>query len=111
MLLICYLGEGYWLAGEYDKARQTLEKGLEIMERCGAKFYAGFAQRLMGEIAMKTNPSQVGEPLAAPHFEKSITIFKKSKPKTSWRWPTHAMVGFTSEKVKSPRYGSIYRRP
>jgi tetratricopeptide (TPR) repeat protein len=111
MLLICYLGEGYWLAGEYDKARQTLEKGLEVMERCGAKFYAGFAQRLMGEIAMKTNPSQVGEPLAAPHFEKSITIFKKSKPKTSWRWPTHAMVGFTSEKVKSPRYGSIYRRP
>ena len=74
MLLICYLGEGYWLAGEVDKARQTLEKGLEIMERCGAKFYAGFAQRLMGEIAMKTNPAQ-----AESYFEKSIAIFQEIK--------------------------------
>jgi class 3 adenylate cyclase/tetratricopeptide (TPR) repeat protein len=77
--LICYLSEGYWLAGEDDKARQTLEKGLEILERCRARYYAGFAQRLMGEIAMKTNPDQVGEPLAAPHFEKSIAIFKEIK--------------------------------
>jgi class 3 adenylate cyclase/tetratricopeptide (TPR) repeat protein len=77
--LMCYLGEGYWLAGEDNKARQTLEKGLETMERCGARYYAGFAQRLLGEIAMKTNPAQSGEPLAAPHFEKSIAIFQEVK--------------------------------
>ena len=77
--LMCYLGEGYWLAGEDDKARQTLEKGLETMERCGARYYAGFAQRLLGEIAIKTNPAQSGEPLAAPHFEKSIAIFQEVK--------------------------------
>ena len=69
---------GLHAAGDQDdKARQTLEKGLEIMERCGVRFYGGFAQRLLGEIAMKTNPAQVGEPLAAPHFEKSIAIFTR----------------------------------
>jgi len=70
----CHLGEGYWLAGEDDKARQTLEKGLEIAERCGARYYAGFAQRLLGEIALKTNPTQ-----AAPHFEKSIAVLQEIK--------------------------------
>jgi len=72
--LTCYLGEGHWLAGEDDKARQTLERGLEISERCGARYYAGFAHRILGEIALKTNPGQ-----AVPHFEKSIAIFREIK--------------------------------
>ncbi|NIS71972.1 MAG: AAA family ATPase, partial [Proteobacteria bacterium] len=72
--LTCYLGEGHWLAGEDDKARQTLEKGLEIAERCGARYYAGFAQRLLGEIVLKTNPIQ-----AAPHFEKSKAVLRELK--------------------------------
>jgi len=51
-----------------------LEEGLEIADRCGARYYAGFAQRLLGEIALKTNPTQ-----AALHFEKSISIFREIK--------------------------------
>jgi tetratricopeptide (TPR) repeat protein len=70
----CTLGEGYWLAGEVNKARQTLEEGLEIANRCGARYYAGFAQRLLGEIALKINPDQ-----AAAHFEKSIALIRKIK--------------------------------
>jgi tetratricopeptide (TPR) repeat protein len=72
--LVCYLGEGYCLAGEDDKARQMLEEALEIAERCPARYYAGFAQRLLGEIALKTNPTQ-----AAPHFEKSIAVLQEIK--------------------------------
>jgi tetratricopeptide (TPR) repeat protein len=72
--LTCYLGEGYWLAGEDIKARQTLEEGLELAERCGVRYYAGFAQRLLGEIALKTNPTQ-----AVSLFEKSIAIFQEIK--------------------------------
>ena len=72
-----YLGEGYWLAGEPDKARQTLEKLLEIAERCGARFVIGSAHRLLGEIALSTNPTQVAPPLAAPHFERSIAILRE----------------------------------
>ncbi len=68
----CTLGEGYWLAGELDKARQTLEDGLEIAERCGARYYAGFAHRVLGEIALNTNPAQ-----AAPHFEKSMAVLQE----------------------------------
>jgi tetratricopeptide (TPR) repeat protein len=72
--LTCFLGEGYWLAGEDDKARQTLEKGLEMAERYGMRYYVGFTRRLLGEIALKTNPTQ-----AAPHFEISIAIFREIK--------------------------------
>ncbi|MBL7205449.1 MAG: tetratricopeptide repeat protein [Desulfobacteraceae bacterium] len=72
--LMCCLGEGYWLAGKDEKARQTLEQGMEIAERCGERYYVGWAHHLLGEIALKTNPTQ-----AAPHFEKSIAIFKEIK--------------------------------
>ena len=69
-----HLGEGYWLAGEDDKARHTLEEGLEIAARCGARYYLGFAHRLLGEIVLKTNPTQ-----AASHFEKSIAVLQEIK--------------------------------
>ena len=72
--LRCYLGEGYWLAGEEEKARQMLEEGLEMAERFGARYYAGFAQRLLGEIALKTHPTQ-----AAPLFENSIAVLREIK--------------------------------
>jgi len=68
----CTLGDGYRLAGEYDKARQMLEEGLDIADRCGARYYSGFAQRLLGEIALKTNQEQV-----TSHLDKSIAIFRE----------------------------------
>jgi tetratricopeptide (TPR) repeat protein len=72
-----FLGEGYYLAGEYDKAKQTLQELLEIAERWGMKFHIGCAHRLLGELALTINPTQVGEPLAAPHFEQSIAILQQ----------------------------------
>ena len=60
----CNLGEGYWLAGENEKAKQTLEEGLKITERCGARYYLGWTHRLLGEIAFKTNPAQAVPALA-----------------------------------------------
>jgi tetratricopeptide (TPR) repeat protein len=68
--LSCYLGEGYWLAGQEEKARQTLEKGLKMAESYGMKYYLGFAHRILGEIAMKKKMDQ-----AVRHLEKSIAIF------------------------------------
>jgi class 3 adenylate cyclase/tetratricopeptide (TPR) repeat protein len=72
--LTCFLGEGYWLAGEDDKARQTLEEGLEMATRCGARYCIGFTQRLLGEMALKNNPAQ-----APSYFERSIAIFREIK--------------------------------
>jgi len=74
IILLCFLGEGYFLAGEDHKAKETLEEGLEISDRCGARYFVGFTHRLLGEIALKTNPSQ-----AEPHLEHSITILGKIK--------------------------------
>jgi tetratricopeptide (TPR) repeat protein len=70
--LMCFLGEGHWLAGEDEKASQTLEEGLEMAERYGVRYEIGFAHRLLGEISLKNNPAQ-----AAPHLEKSIAIFQE----------------------------------
>jgi class 3 adenylate cyclase/tetratricopeptide (TPR) repeat protein len=74
--LLC-LGECYWLAGESDNAMQTLEELLELANRCGAQFYLGSAHRLLGEVALTTDPIQVTAPLAAPHFEQSIAILQQ----------------------------------
>jgi class 3 adenylate cyclase/tetratricopeptide (TPR) repeat protein len=70
----CILGAAYWLAGEDDKARQTLEGGMETAERCGAGYYLGWAQRILGEISMKKNATQ-----AAVYFEKSIAVLQEIK--------------------------------
>jgi tetratricopeptide (TPR) repeat protein len=72
-----FLGEGYYRAGEYAKAQQTLQELLEIAERWGLKFHIGCAHRLLGELALKTNPTQAEAPLAAPHFEQSIAILQQ----------------------------------
>jgi tetratricopeptide (TPR) repeat protein len=68
------LGEGYWLLGEFDKAKEILEQGLDLAERCGMKFYLGWAHRILGEIALKTNLAN-----AAAHFEKGIALLKEIK--------------------------------
>jgi tetratricopeptide (TPR) repeat protein len=70
----CILGAGYSLVGKDDKARQTLEECLEMADRCGARYYLGWAQRLLGEIALKTNPAK-----ATTHFEKSIAVLGEIK--------------------------------
>ena len=72
--LMCFLGEGYWLSGEDEQATQSLEIGLEMAKRCGVRYYTGFAHRLLGEIAITTNPTK-----AVHHFEKSIAIFREIK--------------------------------
>jgi tetratricopeptide (TPR) repeat protein len=72
-----FLGEGYYRAGEYAKAQQTLQDLLEIAERWGLKFHIGCAHRLLGELALKTTPTQAEAPLAAPHFEQSIAILQQ----------------------------------
>jgi len=74
IILMCFLGEGYFLAGEDDKAKQTLEEGLKIADRCGARYFVGFTHRLLGEIALKNNPPQ-----AAFHFEKSMAVLQEIK--------------------------------
>jgi len=72
--LLCFLGEGYWLDGDESNAWQTLEQALKISDRCGAKYYIGFANRLLGEISLRTKPFQ-----AEIHFQRSIAILEEIK--------------------------------
>jgi class 3 adenylate cyclase/tetratricopeptide (TPR) repeat protein len=68
------LGEGYWLAGEYEKARKTLEEALELAKHCEYRYYVGWSQRLLGEVAIETNPVQ-----AVSYFERSIAVLQEIK--------------------------------
>jgi class 3 adenylate cyclase/tetratricopeptide (TPR) repeat protein len=69
-----FLGEGYLLAGDLDKTKETAEELLDLAERSGARGYLGQAHRLLGETRLKTNPKEAGV-----HFEKSIKIFRELK--------------------------------
>lgn len=73
------LGEAYWRAGAFGSARQTLEAMLDPAEQCGVPFVVASAQRLLGEIALDSNPAQREAPLAAPHFERSIALLQQLK--------------------------------
>jgi tetratricopeptide (TPR) repeat protein len=68
------LAEGYLLAAEYEKARQTAQEAVDLAGRYGARWFLAFARRLLGEIALKSDPTQ-----ASSHFEKSIVINKEIK--------------------------------
>ena len=69
-----FLGEGYWLAGEYEQATRTLKEHLAIVEPWGMRFQIGSANRLLGEIALQTDPRQ-----AWSHFERSIATLSEVK--------------------------------
>jgi tetratricopeptide (TPR) repeat protein len=68
------LAEGYWLAGESEKAKETVERLLDLAERCGARWHLGRAYRLLGEMGGCANPFE-----AASYFERSISIFQEIK--------------------------------
>ena len=59
--LMC-LCEGYLLVGEYIKARPTGEELLEMAERCGSGLYLRWAYRLLGQIALESNPKEAWWP-------------------------------------------------
>jgi tetratricopeptide (TPR) repeat protein len=74
MFLGISLAEAYSLAGECDKAEEVCKTALQIAECSGARPSLGTAHRLLGEIALKTNPDE-----APPHFDKAISIFREIK--------------------------------
>ena len=71
---LCTIGEAYWLAGEAEKANETLQEVYEISKRCGAKFYLGWSERLLGEVESLKNPKK-----AVSHFKNSIELLQSIK--------------------------------
>ena len=67
-----FIGQGYWLAGSYDQARQALETALALVERYKMRFNIGWAHQLIGEVLLLISTAE-----AASHFEKSIDVLQK----------------------------------
>ena len=74
MAYVPFLAEAYILAGQHDKVGQTVQEALELAERHGARYFLGWAHRLLGEIALKTGAGE-----ARPHFEQAISVFSEIK--------------------------------
>jgi tetratricopeptide (TPR) repeat protein len=68
-IVLGFRGEAFWLVRQYDEARNNLEESLGLIIRCGARSHFGWVHRILGEIALETNPDE-----ALPHFEKCIEI-------------------------------------
>ena len=79
VIVSAYLGEAYLRAGQLDDAEQTVQKGLELAIRCRMKYFSGYLHRILGEVALERNPGQLAEPLAAPHFEASMSVLRDIK--------------------------------
>jgi tetratricopeptide (TPR) repeat protein len=69
-----WLAEGFLLAGECDKARETSERIIELATRMGAKPWLAWCHRVLGEVALKTDKNQ-----GAFSFEKAILLFREMK--------------------------------
>ena len=67
-------GKRILLAGEHEKSHQMLKGYIELAERYEIKCYKPWAFRILGEVALKTDPAQ-----AAEYFEKSIGISQEIK--------------------------------
>ncbi|MEJ2718237.1 MAG: tetratricopeptide repeat protein, partial [Deltaproteobacteria bacterium] len=69
-----WLGEGYWLASEHEKAWEMLANVVERANRIGMRYFLAYAHRILGEVAMAMNVSQ-----AAKHFDESVRIANEIK--------------------------------
>jgi len=74
LINISRFAEAYWLAEDYDKAKQTAERALEMARRCRANYYIGSAHRILGQIVSTTNPEE-----AFPHLKEAIAISQAIK--------------------------------
>ncbi len=66
------LAEGYFLRGLTKKAKQTTLEILEKSEGIGSRYVIGWSHRLLGEIALETNPE--GAPSL---FKQAVSVFRE----------------------------------
>ena len=81
---------------------KTLKEAIGIFEKCGTRFYLGWAHRLLGEIFSKTSANNTAE-----HFEKSIDILKNIKAEGELAH-TYASYGRWYLNQKNLHYAKIY---
>jgi tetratricopeptide (TPR) repeat protein len=99
-----FLAEGYWLAGEYDKGRETAGELLKIADLFGARFCTGYACYLLGGISLEANPAE-----AASHFEKGIAMFQDIKAENLLA-RSYAGYGRLHRKLGNPSQARDYLR-
>jgi len=75
------LAEAYMATDRIDDARQTVEDGLALVERCSERFHESNLHRLKGELLLVASPGNRTE--AIVEFEQALEIARRQKA-TSW---------------------------
>jgi len=71
-LLVAYLGESYLLAGRIEEALAAAERALALARAYGERGHQGYALRLLGELAARGDPPDVGG--AEGHFRAAMAL-------------------------------------
>ncbi|MGZ0165688.1 MAG: protein kinase domain-containing protein [Planctomycetales bacterium] len=75
------LAEAYIASDRLEDARQTVDDGLEFVERCSERFHESNLHRLKGELILADSPEKRTEAMA--EFERAVEIARNQKAK-SW---------------------------
>ena len=75
------LAEAYLATDRIEDARQTVDDGLALVERCGERFHESNLHRLKGELLLAASPGNRTE--AIVEFEQALEIARRQKA-TSW---------------------------
>ena len=75
------LAEGYMASGRLEDARQTVDAGLDFVERCSERFHESNLHRLKGEILLAV--SEDNSAAAIAEFDRAVEIARSQKA-TSW---------------------------
>jgi hypothetical protein len=83
-----YLGEAYLRIGDFERARDALARGLEVQERHGMRYEAALTRRLLGELALASNPRQIDPPWAEPLLKACQVAFEEmnAQPELTRTW-------------------------
>jgi hypothetical protein len=79
------LAEAYLRSGELKAAEKTLQKCLVLATSSGMKFYVGWIPRLLGEVALESNPHQATEFWPLRILRPQYRFCATSMPNRSWR--------------------------
>lgn len=75
------LAEAYMASDRLEDARQTVDDGLDFVERCSERFHESNLHRLKGELILAASPDK--RPEAIAEFEQAVEIARNQKAK-SW---------------------------
>lgn len=95
------LAEAYTASNRLEEARQTVDDGLDFVERCSERFHESNLHRLKGEILLTASQDNSGAAIA--EFERAVEIARSQKAKS---WELRASISLVQAQKNDPQHQS-----